>query len=43
MSARTLAGTPLGGGATYRKWHGEGPRKAVDAGRNHTSLDEKRY
>lgn len=37
---KDTAGGPLGGGATYRKWHEEALRKAVDAGGANSSLDE---
>lgn len=37
---KDTGGGPLGAGATYRKWHREALRKAVDAARGGTTLDE---
>lgn len=37
---KDTGGGPLGGGATYRRWHEEALRKASAAGRRRGSLDE---
>jgi hypothetical protein len=37
---KDTGGGPLGGGATYRRWHREALRKAVDAARSGAKLDE---
>ena len=40
LDERKDGGGPLGGGAAYRKWHREALRKAVEAARSGTPLDE---